>query len=277
MSDIKLSMIIPAFNEEGAIVQVIEHLQASLKASEIQYEIILVDDGSTDKTVELAKPLGITILRNTENMGTGYSRKKGVLAAKGEIVGFIDADGTYDSSELPEMLSYFPRYDQVNGARRKEVGNFLFLRIIAKFLLRNLTSHFLGKYIPDLNTGLKLMKKDVLLQYIDLLPQRFSSVTAMTIFFLGGEYDVKYIPTDYFGRIGQAKFHPIKDTAESIYVITRCCFKVKPLRTIQGIVELFVIPIVLGVLAISSSFYLKVFLFDILYIILKILFRELKK
>lgn len=262
-----LSIILPSYNEELALPSVVSGIRSSLEKTEIKYEIILVDDGSTDKTAEVAKGLDLTIISNPQNMGTGYSRRQGILAAKSEIILFLDADGTYDTSDIPKMYNYFPEYDQVNGARVREVGSLALLRWPIKTLIRLAASNLSLYLIKDLNTGLKAMKKSLILDYLDELPQKFSSVTAMTIYFIGKGYKVKFFPTEYFERLGVSKFHPIGDTLRSIFVIIKTSFRVSKLGTILGFIELFCL---IGI-SFSDSYSVNTKLVSVaLYYILKI-------
>ncbi len=233
----QLTVLLPAFNEELAIERVLQEVVNALSESEIDYEILVVDDASTDRTVELAESFAkncwkstIRVVRCPENRGAGAARKVGIRAACGDVVVMLDADGSYDAGAIPKLLSYFPTYDQVNGARTSEQGTLPWLRKPAKWFIRNLACYLTGCRIPDLNTGLKAFKREAMLPWLWVVPNGFSCVTTMTLAFLTNGYAVKYVPVDYRPRIGQSKFHPIKDTWAYLATVVRIVLYFRPLK-----------------------------------------------
>lgn len=238
-----ISFVLPAYNEEEAIAHSIDQAREIMKqVPHKTYEIVVIDDCSTDKTAEIAKSMDVRVVKRSINGGSGASRKTGIRKARGKIIVMYDVDGTYDISKLPEMLSYFPKYDQVNGARTQEMGTLKFLRKPAKWFLRKLGSHLARTPIPDLNTGFKVFKRDIMLNYMWVIPDGFSCVTTMTLAFLCNGHRVKYVPTRYYKRIGRSKFHPIKDTAKYFSTILRIVLFFAPMR-IFGQVALIVLAI----------------------------------
>lgn len=229
------TILMPCYNEEEAIEKVVHHVDRVMRASAYEFEIILVDDCSTDKTVSIINTLirendKIRLIKRKLNGGAGASRKTGIKESRGEIIVMLDGDGTYDVDAIPKMLSYFPEYDQVNGARTSEEGTYKFLRFSAKWFIRQLAIYLSGFKIPDLNTGLKAFKKDIMLRYLWVIPNGFSCVTTMTLAFLTNGYNVKYIPTRYFKRIGESKFHPVKDTIRYFNTVVRMVIYFNPLK-----------------------------------------------
>ncbi len=230
-----ITILIPCHNEEAAIKQVIDSVEKAMAATAYQYEILVVDDNSSDQTAAVAENLmkangKIRLVRRKINGGSGAARKTGILNAKGDIIVMLDGDGTYNAADIPKMLSYFPEYDQVNGARTSEQGTYKFLRFSAKWLIRRLAVYLSGCPIPDLNTGLKAFKKDIMMKYLWVIPDGFSCVTTMTLAFLTNGHSVKYIPTEYFKRIGKSKFHPLKDTAKYLNTVLRMIIYFNPLK-----------------------------------------------
>jgi len=142
----------------------------------------------------------------------------------------LDADGTYPAASIRELLTWFPAYDQVNGARTSEQGTLPWLRRPAKWLIRKLACYLTGHQIPDLNTGLKAFKREVMLPWLWVVPDGFSCVTTMTLAFLTNGYAVKYVPTEYRPRIGESKFHPIKDTLAYLSTVLRIVLFFRPLK-----------------------------------------------
>ncbi|MEK9158165.1 MAG: glycosyltransferase family 2 protein, partial [Patescibacteria group bacterium] len=226
-----ISFVLPAYNEELAVGKSIQQIREVMnRLPNLNYEIIVVDDNSTDKTNFIATSEKVTVVRRSVTGGSGASRKTGIKSANGELIVMFDVDGTYDITKLPEMLSYFPEYDQVNGARTKEMGTMKILRTPAKWFLRNFASYLAKTKIPDLNTGFKIFKRDIMMRYLWVIPDGFSCVTTMTLAFLCNGYRVKYVSTEYNKRIGKSKFHPIKDTFKYFSTIIRLVLFFAPMR-----------------------------------------------
>jgi polyisoprenyl-phosphate glycosyltransferase len=229
-AELDLTILLPCYNEEDAIAPVIAEVREALRAWPGSYEILVVDDASTDATLANARKAGVRIVRRIENGGAGAARKTGLREARGRLVGMIDADGTYVPRHFPELLAHFPDYDQVNGARTSEQGTLKLLRAPAKWLIRRLAAWVSGKRIPDLNTGMKFFKRDLMLRYLWVVPDGFSCVTSMTLAFLCNGHPVKYVPVEYRKRIGTSKFSPIKDTALYGLTVFRIVMYFRPLR-----------------------------------------------
>ncbi len=230
-----VSLVIPCYNEEDAIGPVIDDVRTAMNTTSYNYEIIVVDDVSTDASAEVAKNKNVRLIQRKINGGSGASRKTGILQSRGEIIVMLDADGTYTAADIPKMLDYFPEWDQVNGARTSEQGTIKTLRVPAKWLIRQLAIYLSGVHIPDLNTGLKAFKRDIMVKYMWVIPNGFSCVTTMTLAFLCNGYAVKWIPTRYHKRIGQSKFHPIKDTSKYLTTVVRMIMYFDPLRVFMPI------------------------------------------
>ncbi len=237
---IEVSVVLPSYNEELAMEKVIGGVRAAMEPLGRPYEILVVDDCSTDSTAEVAQRAGVRVVRHRVNQGSGASRRTGVREALGEIIVMLDADGTYDTASIPRMLDYFPEYDQVNGARTSEEGTLKPLRFTAKWIIRQIAIYLSGQPIPDLNTGLKAFKRSVMLKYLWVLPDGFSCVTTMTLAFLTNGHPVKYVPTPYYKRIGKSKFHPVKDTANYLQTVLRMVTYFRPLR-VYGPVSLLLL------------------------------------
>jgi len=233
----QLSVILPAYNEQKAIERVLAEIVEALADEPLRYEILVVDDASTDGTPELAEQFAMTcwqcpvrVIRCVDRRGAGAARKVGIRQARGDLSVMLDADGTYPADAIPELLRYFPAYDQVNGARTSEQGTLPWLRRPAKWFIRKLACYLTGHKIPDLNTGLKAFKRDIMLNWLWVIPDGFSCVTTMTLAFLTNGYAVKYVPTAYRPRIGRSKFHPIKDTLAYLATVVRMVLYFRPLK-----------------------------------------------
>lgn len=230
---IYVSIVIPVYNEEEAIVGVINDIFSVMEKTSYVYELIIVDDCSTDRTVKRVcglKEEKLKLIKRKINRGAGASRKTGIINSSGEIIVMLDGDGTYNPEDIPRLLEYFPEYDQVNGARDREAGTMRLLRLSMKWFIRKLACYLSGTNIPDLNTGLKAFRKDIMLRYLWVIPDGFSCVTTMTLAFLCNGFAVKYVPIKYLKRIGKSKFHPIMDTYNYVKTVIRIIMYFNPLR-----------------------------------------------
>lgn len=226
-----VSVVIPAYNEELAITHDIELIQKTLNAAGYEWELIVVDDGSSDRTAEIAESLGAVVLRHAYNMGTGGARSTGVRYARGEIIIMTDADGTYPNQEMPKLIEMVrDGYDMVVGARRKEKGTLRWLRTPTKEAIRRLASFMTGTHIPDLNSGLRAFRKEVALRFLGLLPNTHSWVSTITLAMISNGYVVGYLPIDYYPRIGKSSFHPIRDTYNYMTLVFRTMTYFNPLK-----------------------------------------------
>lgn len=203
-----ISIVIPAFNEEGAISSGIREIREVMQPQDYEYEIIVVDDGSQDRTAELARAEGVTVLAMPENRGYGASLKTGIRRARFDIIVITDADGTYPARYIPELVAQLGEYDMVVGARTGDNVAVPLVRRPAKWLLRVLASYLAGRHIPDLNSGLRVMRKDLVRRFAHLLPSGFSFTTTITLAALCSSSLVRYSPIDYHARIGKSKIRP---------------------------------------------------------------------
>lgn len=238
---VEITVLIPAYNEAPALKPVIDAVRRVMDGTTRTYEILVVDDCSTDDTAAVARECGVRVFSHVFNQGSGASRRTGIREANGEIIIMLDGDGTYEPATIPEMLTWMPEYDQVNGARTSEQGSHKMLRMPAKWFIRRLAIYLSGQHIPDLNTGLKAFKRSVMMRYLWLLPDGFSCVTTMTLAFLTNGHPVKYVSTPYYKRIGQSKFHPIKDTIRYVNTVVRMCAYFRPLRVFGPVAVMFLL------------------------------------
>jgi glycosyltransferase involved in cell wall biosynthesis len=229
--ELDVSIILPVFDEVEHLKQEVDRIRAAMDASEYSYEIIVVDDGSTDGSAELARSMpGVRLISFLQNRGSGAARKAGTQAARGRVVVWTDVDMTYPNDTIPGLVKELEGYDQVVGARNAEQGTLKALRVPAKWLIRKLAGFLTSTKIPDLNSGFRAFRADVGRQYIRHLPSGFSCVTTMTMTFLANGYSVKYVPIDYAKRAGRSKFHPIKDTRRYGIQMIRMVLSYNPLR-----------------------------------------------
>ena len=204
-----ISIIIPAYNKERAIATQIEAVKNVLNTNNITHELIVVDDGSTDNTAKEAKRSDICLIHHPENRGYGAALKTGINAAKNETIVIIDADVTYPAEAIPSLLTKTREYDMVVGARIGSNVHIPFIRKPAKWFLQKLAGYLAGRPIPDLNSGLRVMKKPIIETFYSILPSGFSFTTTITLAFLCNDYSVYYLPIEYKKRVGDSKIRPV--------------------------------------------------------------------
>jgi glycosyltransferase involved in cell wall biosynthesis len=225
------SIVIPAYNEEAAIGDDLDLIKRTMDSTGRPYEIIVVNDGSTDRTVDIvSSKQGVQLVHHERNRGTGAARTTGIQAARGDVIIMTDGDGTYPNQDMPKLLECLEQCDMVIGARRQEKGTAKWLRTPAKWFIRRLAAYLTETEIPDLNSGMRAFKKDIAMRYLNLLPNTHSWVSTITIAFLSDGYSVKFIPIDYYKRKGRSTFHPIKDTYNYIALVVRAVTYFNPLK-----------------------------------------------
>lgn len=258
MSELKgLSMVIPCFNEVGSIDKTVEELDSVLKSAGLTYEIIIVDDGSTDgsyeKVVEIKKN-SVIVIRNEHNLGYGASIKEGIKKSSYDWVGICDADGTYPVAGIKDMIPYFKDFDMVIGTRTGDVKAVPFLRRPAKWFLNKFSSYLSGRKIRDVNSGLRFFRKDIILKFWNIFPDGFSFTTTSTMLFTMENLRVKNVSIDYFKRAGKSKIRPIKDTYNFFLLILRITMLFNPLRIFM---PLFFFTLTLSFGALARDIYIR--------------------
>ncbi len=232
--EVDVTVVLPVFNEVGHLEKEILRVRESMDVSKYSYEILVVDDGSTDGSSDLLRTIdGIRLLQFSQNRGSGSARKYGTLAARGRVVIWTDVDMSYPNDQMPGLVDELEGHDQVVGARRTEEGTIKLLRKPAKWFVRKLATYLSGTKIPDLNSGFRAFRRDVALQFLHLLPTGFSCVTTITMTFLSNGYSVKYIPIDYAPREGESKFHWWKDTRRYLLQVVRMILSYSPLKVLM--------------------------------------------
>src|SRR4030067_1603844 len=224
-----VSVILPACNEEDAIASQIESIRYTLRSHGIIHEIIVVDDGSQDQTAELALKSNARVILHPENRGYGAALKTGIAAAEYETILIIDADGTYPVEQIPNLLSKLETADMVVGARTGNKVHIPLIRRPAKWILGWLANRISGRSIPDLNSGMRVFRRDFVKQYFSILPNQFSFTTTITLAMLADDYHVVYHPIDYYRRIGNSKITP-KNFMEFMMLVLRLAMLFQPLK-----------------------------------------------
>jgi glycosyltransferase involved in cell wall biosynthesis len=232
-----VTVVLPCYNERDHVELEIKRIRAALEAAGMTYELLCIDDGSTDGTREVLQAVdGIRTVLLPRNQGSGTARRIGTQQARGRVVVWTDADMTYPNELIPELVAQLDdTYDQVVGARRTEAGTYKLARVPAKWVIRKLASFLTSTDIPDLNSGLRAFKRSVAQPYLRLLPAGFSCVTTITLAFLSNGHQVKYVPIDYFKRAGRSKFHPFTDAYNYLIQVLRMVMYFNPLRVLMPV------------------------------------------
>jgi glycosyltransferase involved in cell wall biosynthesis len=237
---LSLSVVIPAYNEEGAMATTVEDVRKELDGAGIKYEIIVVDDGSTDNTQAEARAAGVKVLMNQVNSGYGAALKRGVRAARHEYIAILDADGTYPARYLPEMLELCREQDMVVGDRGAAMANVPLIRRPAKWFLNAFASFLAERKLNDLNSGLRVFRTEELIPFLPLLPQGFSFTTTITLCMSANGKRMMYTPIEYGKRVGKSKIRPI-DFINFLILILRISTLFNPLRVFIPLGLVFIV------------------------------------
>jgi len=233
----KISVIIPAYNEEKSIGQVL----AGLKKLEKDYEVIVVDDGSEDNTYSIAKDSGVKAIRHPYNKGYGAAIKTGVRAAVSDVIFLMDADTQHNPEDIPRLCEYLDDFDMIVGERARG-SNAPLERRFGKWALRRVAIFLARMDIPDLNSGFRAIKKDIMLKFIHILPDTFSLSTTITLAVIKGGYNVKYVPIKTEKRVGRSSLNIFRDGYRSLLLILSTIALFDPLRVFAPLAVLLFVP-----------------------------------
>lgn len=226
MQNLKVSVILPAYNESA----VIGNLVSGIKNLYPGFEVIVVDDGSTDNTAEAAKNAGARVYRHPYNIGNGAAVKSGIRVASGEILVFMDGDGQHDPADIASLLKYMPEYDMVVGARSAR-GQASVGRAIGNKAYNWLASYVAKFHIQDLTSGFRAVKSKIAKELLYLLPNTYSYPTTITLGVLRSGWSLKYVPIEITARsTGKSSIRIFKDGVRFFMIITKICTLYSPLR-----------------------------------------------
>jgi glycosyltransferase involved in cell wall biosynthesis len=223
-----LSVLIPARNEEESLASTVAAIEQH-RALFREMEIIVINDGSNDRTGEIARTLPVRLIEHEITQGYGASLKDGLRVATGELVLIADADATYPLEEIPRLAADIGEFDMVVGARTGDRVHIPVLRRIGKWSITQLAEYLSRTKIPDLNSGLRIFRKDIALRFLPMYPDGFSFTTTLTLAMLTNHYRVSFVPINYRKRVGKSSIHPIRDFLNFVILIIRICACFKPL------------------------------------------------
>jgi glycosyltransferase involved in cell wall biosynthesis len=218
------SVVIPAFNEENGIGSVV----GAVLASGAFREVLVVDDGSSDKTGASAELAGARVVRHPYNKGNGAAVKTGIRAATGDVVLLLDGDGQHDPAEISKVLAPIGVYDMVIGAR--PLADQSAIRALGNLIFRVLASWLTGRQIPDLTSGFRAARRERLLEIIHLLPNGFSYPTTSCLAFLKSGWSVGFVPIRGRVRVGRSKIRVVRDGVRFVLIILKIVTLYEPLK-----------------------------------------------
>lgn len=232
MKNTSLSIIIPAYNEEGSIYQTIERVRVLAQKQSWNVEIIVVNDGSKDDTGKIASQSGAIIINHPINGGYGLSLQHGIKEATHQFIAIIDADGTYPVEELPRLVEMVTEdgYDMAIGTRSGAEYRKGIWKYPARIIFRWLAEYVAGQKIPDINSGLRVIKRDKLLQHYERTCLGFSFTTSITLIFMLKGYFVGYTPVSYASRIGKSKIKHFRDSLRTAQIMISVIAYHNPLK-----------------------------------------------
>lgn len=222
---IDVTIIIPAYNEEMNIGDVIKQI----KAVDPAYDILVVNDASTDKTAEIAKAAGARVINHPYNKGNGASVKTGMRSITTSHLVIIDGDGQHNPEDIPRLVEPLKNHDLVVGTRSKD-SETLLIRDFGNTMFNIFASMVAGCHIPDLTSGFRAMSREIALEFIHMFPNGFSLPSTSTMAVITAGYNIKYVPIKIKHRKGKSKIRPLSDGIRFLVIIVRIAVYFKPLR-----------------------------------------------
>ena len=243
----EVTILLPAYNEAGVIGETIR----AIRALHPDFEILVVDDGSTDNTMREAMEAGANVWPHPYNIGNGAAIKSGLRCARGEWVLMMDADGQHKPEDIARLLEHKDRYDMVVGARTRQSETSAH-RDLANWVYNRFASYVTRFKVEDLTSGFRLVRLSVARQFIYLLPNTFSYPSTLTLGYLRSGRTVKYIPIQTKARVGRSKIKLLKDGARFFLIITKIASLFSPFRVF--------LPISMGFFVTGLCYYAYTFL-----------------
>ena len=230
MSGLEISAVIPAYNEQDAIAPVVKKLTEVLSRTAARFEIIVVDDGSTDKTHENALAAGVVALRHPLNRGYGRSLMTGFAKAQYGWILMIDADGSYPPEEAEKLFPFAPACDLIIGARQGETFWGTRMQAWRRSIYLSLAGFVAGEKIPDANSGLRLLRKSAFERSMPFLCLGYSFTTTMTLSFIQSGRFVAYVPVRFVERTGRSKVKLTRDVLRTLQIMMQMMIYYNPLK-----------------------------------------------
>lgn len=238
----EMSVVIPVYNEARAIGPTLEALSQTMQGLAIDYEVIVVDDGSRDNSAQVALDASPAprLIRHETNQGYGAALKSGFAVARYDTLAFLDADGSYPPGELADLIEAAGQADMVVAQRVGYRDHSSWARSLGQAILMPLANYLTDCRIPDLNSGMRIVRRDLVERYWPLLPDGFSLTTTLTLALLSARRRVVWRPIEFHARTGRSKIRPLRDMTNFLTLILRTATYFKPLRVYVPISALLV-------------------------------------
>lgn len=229
------SIVVPVYNERNAVSATLTEILKALEGDHLAFEIVVVDDGSTDGTAEelrkfAASGANISIVTHDMNQGYGAALKSGIRNASAELIVITDGDGSYPNQDIPKLVRLCEKFDMVVGARTGADVTYSRVRAIPKSFMRLWVSWIARRNVPDINSGLRVFRKSIAEKHFGILPNSFSFTITITLAMLTTYRRVAFEPISYKSRIGSSKIKPIRDTLRFLMIILRTGTYFAPMR-----------------------------------------------
>jgi len=227
-----ISVVIPAYNESGGIGSTVSAVRQTLIDARIEkFEIIVVNDGSTDGTADEASAAGATVLSHPHNLGYGHSLKRGILAARHATIAITDADMTYPVDQIPALLNEFRKgFDMIVGQRTGEYYRESVVKAPLRRVLKFLVEYAAGRRVPDVNSGFRIFDRDTAASHFNHVCDTFSFTTSLTLAYMMNGRFVGYIPIAYHHRAGRSKVRLLRDSLRTLQYIVEAVIYFNPLK-----------------------------------------------
>lgn len=227
MNGERITVLLPAYNEELSIGNTVRRIKELYP----DFEVLVVDDGSTDKTLRAAMDAGANVYPHPYNIGNGAAVKTGLRCASGDWVLMMDADGQHDPADIKKLLEHKDKYDMVVGARSRSKGSKSSLhRNLANRIYNGLASYVTKFKVKDLTSGFRLVKTETAKRFIYLLPNTFSYPSTITMAYLRSGRTIKYVPIHAARRKGKSKIKLVRDGTRFLLIITKVATLFSPFR-----------------------------------------------
>ncbi len=226
---LEISVIIPAFNEGSIIAAIVRGVRAVLDAYSPSYEVLVIDDGSSDDTVAQARSAGAVVYSHPYNIGNGAAVKSGIRLAQGKFLVLMDGDGQHDPADIPRLLEKLETFDMVVGARSNSSKRSPH-RTVANLIYNCLATYICSRRIQDLTSGYRALKSSIARRYLYLLPNTFSYPTTITLAVVRAGHSLVYIPIRTRERMGESKIRVFKDGLRFLGIIVKIATLFSPFK-----------------------------------------------